>query len=68
MEKENSFAFIDSNNLYQSLSKDIFKNGQKIFPGWRLDHKRFRILVFLDRLQSKLKYQKMKKLSSGPTP
>lgn len=45
MPKENNFAFIDSNNLYQSLSKDIFKNGHKIFSGWKLDHKRFRVYL-----------------------
>jgi uncharacterized LabA/DUF88 family protein len=43
--KENNFAFIDSNNLHQSLSKDISKNGQKIFFGWKLDYKRFRIYL-----------------------
>jgi len=31
MSKENNFAFIDSNNLYQSLSKDISKNEKALF-------------------------------------
>jgi len=43
--KENNFAFIDSNNLYQSLSKDIFKNGMKIYSGWKPDYKRFRVYL-----------------------
>jgi len=42
---ENNFAFIDSNNLYQSLSKDIVKNNKKIHVGWKLDYKRFRIYL-----------------------
>lgn len=45
MPKENNFAFIDSNNLFQSLSKDIIRNGQKRFSGWKLDHKRFRVYL-----------------------
>ncbi|MDX9779082.1 MAG: NYN domain-containing protein [Patescibacteria group bacterium] len=40
--RENNFAFIDSNNLYQGLSKDIFQNGQQLYSGWKLDYKRFR--------------------------
>lgn len=43
--KENNFAFIDSNNLYQSLTKDIFKNGRKVHSGWKLDYKRFRVYL-----------------------
>lgn len=43
--KEKNFAFIDSNNLYQSLSKDIFKNGKKIYSGWRLDYRKFRVYL-----------------------
>lgn len=42
---ENNFAFIDSNNLHQGLSKDVFKNGQKLYSGWKLDYKRFRIYL-----------------------
>lgn len=42
---EKNFAFIDSNNLYQGLSKDIFKNNKKLYSGWKLDYKRFRIYL-----------------------
>jgi uncharacterized LabA/DUF88 family protein len=42
MFKENNFAFIDSNNLHQSLVKDIKRGGQKIYSGWKLDYKRLR--------------------------
>lgn len=40
--RENNFAFIDSNNLYLSISNDLNKNGQKIYSGWKLDYKKFR--------------------------
>jgi len=43
--RENNFAFIDSNNLYQSLSNDIYKNGQQVYEGWQLDYKRFRVYL-----------------------
>ena len=43
--RENNYAFIDSNNLYQSLSKDILKNDKKIYSGWKLDYKKFRIYL-----------------------
>ncbi len=45
MVKENNYAFIDSNNLYQSLSKDIIKKDQIVYLGWQLDYKRFRIYL-----------------------
>ena len=43
--RENNFAFIDSNNLYQSLSKDIIRNDNKIYSGWKLDYRKFRIYL-----------------------
>lgn len=43
--KENNYAFIDSNNLYQGLSKDIEKKSRKIYSGWQLDYKRFRVYL-----------------------
>jgi len=45
MSKDNNYAFIDSNNLYQSLSKDINKNNRKIYSGWQLDYRRFRVYL-----------------------
>lgn len=42
---ENNFAFIDSNNLYQGLTKDIFKNNKKLYSGWKLDYKRFMVYL-----------------------
>lgn len=43
--KRNNYAFIDSNNLYLGVSKDIYKNGKKVYSGWRLDYRRFRIFL-----------------------
>lgn len=43
--KENNFAFIDSNNLILGLLIDIFKNNKKVYSGWKLDYKRFRIYL-----------------------
>lgn len=43
--KQNNFAFIDSNNLHQSLIKDIIKNNQSVYIGWKLDYKRFRVYL-----------------------
>lgn len=43
--KENNFAFIDSNNLYQGLFKDLYHNNKKVYSGWKLDYKRFRIYL-----------------------
>jgi uncharacterized LabA/DUF88 family protein len=43
--KQSNFAFIDSNNLHQSLIKDIIKNNQSIYTGWKLDYKRFRVYL-----------------------
>lgn len=42
---EKNFAFIDSNNLYQGLTKDIFKNNKKLYSGWRLDYRKFRVYL-----------------------
>ena len=36
------YAFIDSQNLNLGTSKDIYRNGKKIYKGWRLDFKKFR--------------------------
>lgn len=36
------YAFIDSQNLNLGTSKDIYKNGKRIYKGWRLDFKKFR--------------------------
>ena len=43
--QKNNYAFIDSNNLYLGISNDIKKKGKKIYTGWRLDYKRFRIFL-----------------------
>ncbi|MFA5124557.1 MAG: NYN domain-containing protein [Patescibacteria group bacterium] len=45
MPQGKNYAFIDSNNLYQSLSKDIYKKDRKIYSGWQLDYRRFRIYL-----------------------
>lgn len=44
--KQNNFAFIDSNNLYLGVSSDIYnKKKEKIYSGWKLDYKKFRIYL-----------------------
>ena len=43
--KNNNYAFIDSQNLNLGLSNDIYKNDKKIYNGWKLDNKRFRIYL-----------------------
>lgn len=43
---KNNYAFIDSNNLYLGISGDIINGkGQKIYSGWKLDYKRFRVYL-----------------------
>jgi len=37
-----TYAFIDSQNLNLGTSKDIFRNGKRIYTGWKLDFKKFR--------------------------
>lgn len=37
-----TYAFIDSQNLNLGTSKDVYKNGKKIYSGWKLDFKKFR--------------------------
>ncbi|MFA5109640.1 MAG: NYN domain-containing protein [Patescibacteria group bacterium] len=43
--KEKNYAFIDSNNLYLGVSGDIYKKKSKIYAGWKLDYKRFRVYL-----------------------
>jgi uncharacterized LabA/DUF88 family protein len=51
---ENNYAFIDAQNLYLGLSKDVIdKHGRMKFRGWKLDMQRF--FVFL---QNKYKVKK----------
>jgi uncharacterized LabA/DUF88 family protein len=44
VEKRNPiiYAFIDSQNLNLSTSKDIYKGRKQIYKGWKLDFKKFR--------------------------
>jgi hypothetical protein len=45
-QKYMNYAFIDSNNLNLGVSKDIVSNrGQKLYSGWKLDHRRFRVYL-----------------------
>lgn len=39
------YAFIDSQNLNLGTSKDIYKGKKKIYSGWKLDFKKFRIYL-----------------------
>ena len=40
------YAFIDSQNLNLGASKDLFnKKGKKIYTGWKLDFKKFRVYL-----------------------
>lgn len=42
MKNKVTYAFIDSQNLNLGTSKDVYKNGKKIYSGWKLDFKKFR--------------------------
>ncbi len=44
---EKIFAFIDSQNLKRSIEKDIFlkKSGRRLYTGWKLNFKKFRIYL-----------------------
>jgi len=42
MEKETTYAFIDSQNLNLGTSKDLYKGKKLIYKGWKLDFKKFR--------------------------
>lgn len=35
------FAFIDSQNLNLGVKNDVYKNGTKVYTGWKLDYKKF---------------------------
>jgi len=39
------YAFIDSQNLNLGTSKNIYKNGKLVYPGWKLDYQKFRIYL-----------------------
>lgn len=39
------FAFIDSQNLNMGVGCDVIRNGKKIYSGWRLDFKKFRVYL-----------------------
>lgn len=43
--KQKVYAFIDSQNLNLGTSKDIYKGRKKIYSGWKLDYKKFRIYL-----------------------
>lgn len=45
MKKTTTYAFIDSQNLNLGTSKDLYKHGKKIYSGWKLDFKRFRVYL-----------------------
>ena len=40
------YAFIDSQNLNLGTNKDVYnKRGKKIYKGWKLDYKKFRVYL-----------------------
>jgi len=39
------YAFIDSQNLNLGTNKDIIRHGKKIYHGWQLDFRKFRIYL-----------------------
>jgi len=45
MNKIITYAFIDAQNLNFGTSKDVVRNGQKIYSGWKLDFKKFYIYL-----------------------
>jgi len=46
LKREIVYAFIDSQNLNLGTSKDLFnKNSKRIYKGWQLDFKKFKIYL-----------------------
>ncbi|MFA5023580.1 MAG: NYN domain-containing protein [Patescibacteria group bacterium] len=43
--QKNNYAFIDSNNLYLSISNNIERGGKIVHVGWKLDYRRFRVFL-----------------------
>lgn len=43
--KSKVYAFIDSQNLNLGTSKDLYKRKKKIYTGWKLDFKKFRLYL-----------------------
>ncbi len=43
--KPKVYAFIDSQNLNLGASKDIVRHGKKIYKGWNLDFRKFRVFL-----------------------
>lgn len=39
------FAFIDSQNLNMGISCDVKRHGKKVYSGWKLDFKKFRVYL-----------------------
>lgn len=40
-----NYAFIDSQNLNMGVSSNVLHKGKKIYHGWKLDYKKFRIFM-----------------------
>lgn len=40
-----AYAFIDSQNLNLGTKKDIIRHGKKIYHGWDLDYRKFRVYL-----------------------
>ena len=43
--REHIYAFLDSQNLNLGTKKDIYRNKKKIYNGWHLDYKKFRVYL-----------------------
>lgn len=43
--KENNFAFIDSQNLNLGTSNDILRHNKRVYRGWKLDMRKFRVYL-----------------------
>lgn len=45
IDKSKIYVFIDSQNLNLGTSKDIYRGKKRIYSGWKLDYKKFRIYL-----------------------
>ena len=43
--KEKVYAFIDSQNLNLGVGKDIWRKRKKVYKGWKLDSRKFRVYL-----------------------
>lgn len=51
-DKSKIYVFIDSQNLNLGTSKDIYRGKKRVYSGWKLDYKKFRVYL-TDKFKAK---------------